>query len=136
MYFLCTVFNTASNTTVPEDAGIELRARSHPHSAGSHPHSAGSHPHSARFHPHLAKSHAQLGKISSALGQISTTLVGFTDPWIRMRKKYRRIRKIALSKTSHVFFYKAGYKVTNLVLLFLLDFQAVLMLPVPCSMFA
>jgi hypothetical protein len=73
--FFLTLFNTASNTTVPEDAGIEPRVRSHPHSAVPHPHSARSHPHSARSHPHLAKSHAQLGKISSTLGQISSTRI-------------------------------------------------------------
>ena len=54
-----------SDSTVPQDAGIEprtvattaLAVRSSNHSAKSHPHAAKSHPHSAKSHPHSAKSH-------------------------------------------------------------------------------
>jgi hypothetical protein len=54
-----------SDSTVPEDAGIEprtvattaLAVRRSNHSARSHPLSARSHPHSARSHPHSARSH-------------------------------------------------------------------------------
>jgi hypothetical protein len=61
-----------SDSTVPTDAGFELRtvatgalavrcsnhlARSHPNLARSHPYLARSHPYLARSHPYLARSH-------------------------------------------------------------------------------
>jgi hypothetical protein len=59
LYFLWTLFSSASDSTVPEDAGIEPRDRSQPRSAISHPHSVRSHPHSVRSHPHSVRSHPQ-----------------------------------------------------------------------------
>ncbi len=110
--FLSTLFICRpSDSTVPEDAGIEPStvatlalavrrsnpslldlipnsARSHPHSARSHPLSARSHPHSARSHPHSARSHP-LPARSHPLSASSHPLSARSHPQVKLHKSLR-----------------------------------------------